>query len=774
MPSNPLPVSLPAECRKAKNIFASFVDPVNGLDSLIPPSILRRAKGFCFMSIAKAGFVLSARAGSGLVIAKLADGNWSAPSAVGTAGGGVGFQMGVEVTEFLIILNSRKAVKSFMAKGSIAVGGNMSIAAGPLGRNVEGTGTLSSGGAIAAMYSYSRSKGLFGGASIEGSIIVERSDANAKAYRSNVTAPQLLSGAVDPPPWAEDLIDTITRLTRPRSTIPGWIDETSGGADYPVDGDSDSDEAEWGTGRGGRARSGRNNPPYSSGGGGGGGGDGQTPDELRERGYAFGSSYAAGGSLDPENTKEKGRISSMLGSMSRGGRERSGSGSSRRSGRGGGGGEDPFATRGGSSSNLGYGGGGPAPGNEPRFETHFSPLEDGFDFRGTTASASTSRPVAASRSNSREPSSHALPTSTTSSPSLTRTSSTSKGKLTKPRSGSAASAGLRERAAGMQWGVSASSSAADSGPGRESFDALDDDRPLSSYTPSPSKPKRPPFGSRFRSSSSVSTSSSQTTQSPVTAFDPSALYSSSSSSTKPKSRLRSSTVPSSTTRSPFGDEAGNESTSSLSSFNDDDDKSASTSSHRPNLNRALSKPWDSEDESYFTSPARGKPSSASTYTSSPLPPSTSTTSGPHPTTPGGHSLLDLTQVEADFASVMDLAKHGGEAEVGSYSAAGVGAGGRSRSGTLTTGAGTGGRSRSGTLTPTGREGREARPVGIGKDGIGWAVARFDFPGVESTDLPFLKNDTFVILAKDDEEWWKARKGMREGIVPRNYLDAQFD
>jgi hypothetical protein len=73
------------------------------------------------MSVAKAGFVFSVRAGSGVVIAKLPDGSWSAPSAVGTAGGGAGFQVGVEVAEFLIILNSRKAVKSFMAKGSLTL-----------------------------------------------------------------------------------------------------------------------------------------------------------------------------------------------------------------------------------------------------------------------------------------------------------------------------------------------------------------------------------------------------------------------------------------------------------------------------------------------------------------------------------------------------------------------------------------------------------------------------------------------------------------------------
>ena len=93
----------------------------NGLDHVVPPSVLRRAKGFCLMSVAKAGFGFSARAGSGVVIARLEDGSWSAPSAVGTAGGGFGFQAGVELAEFLIILNSRAAVKTFMTKGSLMV-----------------------------------------------------------------------------------------------------------------------------------------------------------------------------------------------------------------------------------------------------------------------------------------------------------------------------------------------------------------------------------------------------------------------------------------------------------------------------------------------------------------------------------------------------------------------------------------------------------------------------------------------------------------------------
>jgi len=62
----------------------------NGLDGVIPRSVLENAKGFAIFTIFKAGFLFSARAGTGIVIAKLADGSWSCPSAIGTAGLGIG------------------------------------------------------------------------------------------------------------------------------------------------------------------------------------------------------------------------------------------------------------------------------------------------------------------------------------------------------------------------------------------------------------------------------------------------------------------------------------------------------------------------------------------------------------------------------------------------------------------------------------------------------------------------------------------------------------
>jgi len=208
----------------------SFVDSRNnGLDGVVPRSVLQQAKGYAIFTVAKAGFLFSARAGSGVVIARLDDGKWSAPSAIGTAGVGFGGQAGAEVTDFLVVLNTRAAIRSFMAAGSLTLGGNMSIALGPLGRNGEAIGSVSTGGKVAAMYSYSKTRGLFGGISVEGSVIVERQDANAQAYRSPVTVKMLLSGLIDPPEWAEPLIRTLESCTGMPGTR-GWIhDEHSRG-----------------------------------------------------------------------------------------------------------------------------------------------------------------------------------------------------------------------------------------------------------------------------------------------------------------------------------------------------------------------------------------------------------------------------------------------------------------------------------------------------------------------------------------------------------------
>ncbi|CAH1765817.1 11640_t:CDS:10, partial [Entrophospora sp. SA101] len=197
MVNSPLPTDLAGECKKASKILNSFIDPVaaKGPDKVIPPNILQRAKGFAIFTVIKAGFLFSGRCGSGLVVARLENGSWSAPSAINIGGMGVGGQIGAELTDFVIVLNSKDAVRSFMNGGNVTLGGNLTA---------EGASSVSLGN-VAAIFSYSKTKGLFAGVSIEGSIIVERKDTNSKFYHSKVSAKELLSGKIPPPPQADIL-----------------------------------------------------------------------------------------------------------------------------------------------------------------------------------------------------------------------------------------------------------------------------------------------------------------------------------------------------------------------------------------------------------------------------------------------------------------------------------------------------------------------------------------------------------------------------------------
>lgn len=166
---------------------------------------MKNAKGLAIITVLKAGFLFSGRAGSGVIVARLPDGSWSPPSAIVTAGAGVGGQIGAEITDFVFILNSKSAVDTFAQMGSITLGTNVSVAAGPLGRSAEAAGTASLKSA-SAVFAYSKTKGLYAGVSLEGSAILERREANRKFYGKDCKARFILSGRVDTPPACDTLM----------------------------------------------------------------------------------------------------------------------------------------------------------------------------------------------------------------------------------------------------------------------------------------------------------------------------------------------------------------------------------------------------------------------------------------------------------------------------------------------------------------------------------------------------------------------------------------
>ncbi|XP_044274782.1 SH3 domain-containing YSC84-like protein 1 isoform X1 [Varanus komodoensis] len=210
--NNPIPSNLKSEAKKAAKILREFTEITsrNGPDKLIPAHVIAKAKGLAILSVIKAGFLVTARGGSGIVVARLPNGMWSAPSAIGIAGLGGGFEIGIEVSDLVIILNHEKAVVAFAKGGNLTLGGNFTVAIGPLGRNLEGDVALRSS---AAVYTYCKSRGLFAGVSLEGSCLIERKETNSKFYGQDIRASAILFGDMVPPAQAQELYDILGSFT---------------------------------------------------------------------------------------------------------------------------------------------------------------------------------------------------------------------------------------------------------------------------------------------------------------------------------------------------------------------------------------------------------------------------------------------------------------------------------------------------------------------------------------------------------------------------------
>ena len=168
-------------------------------EKAIPRDLLQQAKGLAIMSVVKAGFIFSAKGGQGVVVART-PGGWSGPSFIATGGGGWGLQAGAQVTDFVIVLNSDAAVQAFSRGGNVTIGVDLSAAAGPVGRTAAGAVMPR-----AAVYTYSRSKGLFVGVSLEGAVIGTQRQSNFNYYEKLVRADSILSGVTKPPRGAAAL-----------------------------------------------------------------------------------------------------------------------------------------------------------------------------------------------------------------------------------------------------------------------------------------------------------------------------------------------------------------------------------------------------------------------------------------------------------------------------------------------------------------------------------------------------------------------------------------
>lgn len=177
----------------------------------IPKELLEKSKGVVFLTIFKVGFVFTGRYGTGLVVCKLQDGTWSAPSAVTMSGIGWGFQIGAELTNVMLILATDAAVEVFKSKAQITVGAELGVSVGPVGRSVGSDVAAGKKGAAHA-FSYALAKGLFFGASLEASALGSRGDVNRAFYGEDVSVAALLAGDIPAPRGAQPLYEALRQV----------------------------------------------------------------------------------------------------------------------------------------------------------------------------------------------------------------------------------------------------------------------------------------------------------------------------------------------------------------------------------------------------------------------------------------------------------------------------------------------------------------------------------------------------------------------------------
>jgi lipid-binding SYLF domain-containing protein len=200
-----------AQTAKASLVFREIM---SAPDKGIPRRVLDNADCIAvFPQVIKAALGIGGRGGRGVAVCRTAKG-WSAPAYLNVGGGSFGFQIGVESTDYVMLFMTPESVRSLL-QSNFKLGGNISVAAGPIGREAEAATDLN---LDAQILSYSRSKGLFAGVALEGAVI-ETADRDMRdVYGSNVTARAVFDGTVQVPQEVTAFTKTIESYTGGRAT----------------------------------------------------------------------------------------------------------------------------------------------------------------------------------------------------------------------------------------------------------------------------------------------------------------------------------------------------------------------------------------------------------------------------------------------------------------------------------------------------------------------------------------------------------------------------
>ena len=181
----------------------------------IPQDLLRKAECvIVYPSVLKAAFVVGGSYGRGAMTCRTGanfKGPWSAPSMMALEGGSFGLQIGGQATDFVLLVMNDRGAQSILSS-KVKLGGDASVSAGPKGRTASAESDVT---LRAEVLSYSRSRGLFAGISLEGSTVRPDNDANERLYGKKVSAKDIIfGGAVRVPPSGQKLVATLNRHAR--------------------------------------------------------------------------------------------------------------------------------------------------------------------------------------------------------------------------------------------------------------------------------------------------------------------------------------------------------------------------------------------------------------------------------------------------------------------------------------------------------------------------------------------------------------------------------
>ncbi len=223
-----LPLSASEEQKEADRLdnCGTVLKEILDIPDDLPTDLLDKAECVIVIpSVLKLAFGLSGSYGKGAMTCRTGEhftGPWSAPAMMRLEGGGLGFQLGGQATDFVILVMNPRGAKAIL-KSKVKLGADAAAAAGPKGRDAAAASDVTM---RAEMLTYSRSRGLFAGISLEGSTLRQDNGANEKLYKGKVTAEQVVrKGAVAVPPSGQEMIGLLNKKSPKNLSDPNSLKE---------------------------------------------------------------------------------------------------------------------------------------------------------------------------------------------------------------------------------------------------------------------------------------------------------------------------------------------------------------------------------------------------------------------------------------------------------------------------------------------------------------------------------------------------------------------